>query len=330
MSEERKWKLYCHTNKINGKMYFGITSKSLKQRFNKDGSGYKACSRFHAAIQKYGWDGFAHEIVRDNLTKSEASMLEQGYIALFGTTDARYGYNIQSGGYINSEVSAEGRRRNGDAHRGPHSPCAVPVTSFDLSGNKLMDFPYIKAACEHYGISDSSVWHSLSRGNGTCHGMLFRYTKDVEGIDRLSDEYMNSIVRARHYKNGKHAKCTDVVLFDRDGNYACAFSSMKDAAEFLGVYHGNISNCLSGRVKSVKGYYVRLKADVGNALTIDVSNIYETRTLAVVQLSPEGQPIATYKSLRLAARAVNGDHKQLKRAAIKGKIYHGYLWRLAE
>lgn len=51
--------VYVHVNKINGKMYVGITSQTVEQRW-RQGKGYKHCVFFYRAIEKYGWDGFEH------------------------------------------------------------------------------------------------------------------------------------------------------------------------------------------------------------------------------------------------------------------------------
>lgn len=90
--------VYCHTNKINGKKYIGITFQTLEQRFGKNGNGYKKSARFYNAIKKYGWDNFEHEILEKNLTREQASEREKYYIKLYNTMDNRYGYNISSGG----------------------------------------------------------------------------------------------------------------------------------------------------------------------------------------------------------------------------------------
>ena len=77
--EERNYKLYVHISPSN-KRYYGITSTSTVQRWN-NGKGYKT-QYFYRAIKKYGWENFKHEILFDNLTKDEACLLEQCYIAL--------------------------------------------------------------------------------------------------------------------------------------------------------------------------------------------------------------------------------------------------------
>lgn len=92
-----KYCVYAHTNKLNGKIYIGLTSMKPEARWRK-GKGYKGGTYFRNAIDKYGWDNFKHEVLKDNLTKEEANHFEKYYIAFYNSTDRRYGYNISSGG----------------------------------------------------------------------------------------------------------------------------------------------------------------------------------------------------------------------------------------
>ena len=39
--EPRNYKVYAHVNRINNKKYFGITKNRVKERWEKNGSGYK-------------------------------------------------------------------------------------------------------------------------------------------------------------------------------------------------------------------------------------------------------------------------------------------------
>ena len=90
--------VYCHTNKINGKRYIGITQNKPNRRW-QNGYGYKdRNSHFYNAIKKYGWENFEHIILEENLTRKEASEKEKYYIRLYNTNNENYGYNITSGG----------------------------------------------------------------------------------------------------------------------------------------------------------------------------------------------------------------------------------------
>lgn len=103
LDDEKKWCVYCHTNKLNGKKYFGITSRVPEERW-KNGHGYdKTQVYFYNAIKKYTWGGFEHEIVSEGLTEIEAKQLEVDLIALYKTNCRRYnnptyGYNCTDGG----------------------------------------------------------------------------------------------------------------------------------------------------------------------------------------------------------------------------------------
>ena len=102
---KNKYYLYCHTNKINGKKYIGISLQSPNRRWRADGKGYKGCPKFERAIKKYGWKNFRHEILLTNLSQQEASILEKEYIKKYDTINN--GYNILQGGLDKSENGGE-------------------------------------------------------------------------------------------------------------------------------------------------------------------------------------------------------------------------------
>ncbi len=97
--EDRPYIVYMHINKLNSKKYIGTTRIKLHIRSGNNGSNYKECPRFWEAIQKYGWNNFAHVILLRNLTREEASDAEQQIINAFKTQDPAFGYNTTKGGF---------------------------------------------------------------------------------------------------------------------------------------------------------------------------------------------------------------------------------------
>ncbi|MBQ8619023.1 MAG: GIY-YIG nuclease family protein [Clostridia bacterium] len=97
--KEKRYSVYIHCNKVNGKVYIGMTSLLPSQRFGCNGQQYSQNSDFYSDIQKYGWDsGFTHEILFTNLTGQEACKKERELIAAYRSTDKRFGYNVCAGG----------------------------------------------------------------------------------------------------------------------------------------------------------------------------------------------------------------------------------------
>lgn len=108
------YKIYCHTNKINGKKYIGQTKQTLQARWGKNGLEYirkQPNSHFSLAILKYGWDNFNHEVLYTNLTKEEANQKEQELIAKYNTQHPKYGYNITAGGNTNTLTDEQKEKR---------------------------------------------------------------------------------------------------------------------------------------------------------------------------------------------------------------------------
>ena len=115
---ENNYCVYKHTSPSE-KVYIGITSNSINRRW-QNGCGYKRQGYFYRAIEKYGWDNFRHEILFKNLTKEEAEQKEVELIEYYKSNQREYGYNIATGGLVNSgySLSEETKRKISNAHKG--------------------------------------------------------------------------------------------------------------------------------------------------------------------------------------------------------------------
>lgn len=129
--------VYKHTSP-SGKVYIGITGRENVNLRWCNGLGYSGNRYFIAAIKKYGWNSFNHEILKSGLTFDEACDFEIKFIAEYKANNPKYGYNISSGGYcgnsgthhseeskrkisasnLNKVRSEETRKRISDGHKG--------------------------------------------------------------------------------------------------------------------------------------------------------------------------------------------------------------------
>ena len=119
---EEKYYVYSHRNKINNKIYIGITKQNPTVRWGVDGKRYKDSPRFWNAIQKYGWDNFEHEILYENLSQSEAADKEQELIKKYRSNNEQFGYNMTSGGETHYIFTEEVREKLSQQKRGELNP----------------------------------------------------------------------------------------------------------------------------------------------------------------------------------------------------------------
>lgn len=133
MDGERDYYVYKHTNKINGKVYIGITKQIPEQRWGNNGINYKQSTRFYSAIEKYGWNNFSHEILYRCLSKEEACKIEIDLIREFKAQEREFGYNIQEGG-VTPTMSEEVKQKISNSLKGNKNSMGIRC-----SGEKTED-----------------------------------------------------------------------------------------------------------------------------------------------------------------------------------------------
>lgn len=202
--QENRWTVYVHINKTNFKKYVGITSQKPEYRWNY-GRAYKMSPHFNSAIEKYGWDGFEHIIIFNNLLEDEAKSEEKRLIALWNTQDKRFGYNSTAGGdgLLGYKPSQEtralwsairtGTKRSEETKMKMSKNCRLkdpevqrktaemkfkPVNAYSPSGEFIGAFESIKGAALSLGLSDNVRRHISDCCNGkrkTCGGYMWEY-----------------------------------------------------------------------------------------------------------------------------------------------------------
>ena len=110
--------LYLHIVP-NGKVYVGITSVPVKERW-LSGHGYRNNPYFQNAIIKYGWDNIEHIIILEHLSKEWACQLEKLFIQLYRSNNKDFGYNLTTGGEGTAEhkLTEASRQLLSESHKG--------------------------------------------------------------------------------------------------------------------------------------------------------------------------------------------------------------------
>lgn len=176
----RTFYVYVHTNKTNGKKYFGITSQIPTRRW-RNGKGYKHCIKFYHAILYYGWEGFYHEVLFEGLTEEAAKAKEIELISEFRTTEDEYGYNITLGGggtlyYTTEEERIEAIRQAGRKHAAKRA--ADPETA-------AKDAAYMKEYSRNYYLKTISNEESHEKHKKQMRGYSAKRYADPVGHEKM-------------------------------------------------------------------------------------------------------------------------------------------------
>lgn len=223
MPQSNGYCVYCHTNKLNGKRYVGITCREPEERW-QNGTRYSHNEHFYRAIQKYGWEGFFHEILHTGLTQEDACSFERQYIRDWNLRDDRFGYNLTDGGEgcPGRVLSVETRAKISAAHMGIGK--GIPLSE------------------EHRRKISESL-------TGVRHIVPRRHPARGPASEEL-----RAILSAAHKK--------PVAMFTKDGAFVMSFPSSLEAAEYVGLKsNSDISKCCNGKRKSCGGYIWRYLDD---------------------------------------------------------------------
>lgn len=221
--------VYQHRNKINGKVYIGITMQTPEQRW-RHGEGYKSSPHFYAAIQKYGWDNFEHNILFQNLTKEEACKKEQELIAKYNSMNREYGYNSTSGGDI-FVMNEETKQKISQSLMGNKNGLGHPCS--EEKKKKISEAQKGRHLTEEH---KQKLSEAAKKRHTPC-----------------SEQAKENIRKASHKKP---VYCEELNK---------VFESVQECSRQLGIPATNISKLCNGRGKTLKGYHLKYYDDTINA-----------------------------------------------------------------
>lgn len=250
--EERNYKLYVHISPSN-KRYYGITSTSVKRRWDC-GRGYKGCTHFRNAINKYGWENFEHLVLFDNLTKDEACLLEQCYIALYDTTNPKYGYNSTYGGekgVIHTEETKKKISQNISGKNHPNYGKHLCVKTREKIGKSHKGYKHTKEA--------KRKMSEARKGTKQPQETIEKRIESRKGYKHSQEtrEKISEANKGKHYNdNNRKVICIETGVI---------YNSLKEAELIIsGKYTDCIGACCRGTNYTAHGYHWCYLEDLDN------------------------------------------------------------------
>ena len=167
--EERKYIVYIHKNKINRKVYVGITHyTNPEKRWNY---GYKSNPYFQSAINKYSWNNFEHIILFRNISKELACREEQLLISRYKKRGICY--NIANGGEGSEAMSEETKNK---LRKYIRIGLSKPVLMIDKNTNEILkEFNSTTEAETFLNAKGHHVSCCCNHKRKTAYGYKWRY-----------------------------------------------------------------------------------------------------------------------------------------------------------
>lgn len=242
--------IYCYTSP-SGKKYIGQTRTTLKERAKLNAKGYKGCTAFYNAIQKYGWDNFSVEILEE-VPLDVLNETEIQYILYYDTINKEKGYNIMQERY---DYLASFKR--------------IPVYSYDeFTGEFLEEYASVAEAERAMQVYYGSIRRVLNLPNRHTKHRLWK-TEKFEKIEVI--------------KNNIQSNSIKVYMYDsKTGEFLQEFSSVREAARLTGYNRCTIQEHVGrGNVKKGKNHTFK---------NYKVENLYNesSTTIPIVEVDPSG------------------------------------------
>lgn len=251
--------IYKITNKTNGKIYIGQTTRTIEERWAEHirnsncPSATEYPNKFHRAIRKYSSGGFIVEQVEEIKSNSFSRLkqkLDKAEIKWISHYDSKNkGYNSTYGGDINPMFGV----------RGEDNPCSKKVNQYDLEGHFIKTWGGMGDIAREFNTTSANICRVCQVDNMndiTCKGFFWRYYDefpDCKDIDTKPFLEIRNKAKNKGYNNFPTKK---VDKYDKEGNLLASFNSIGEAAkEINGNYSAFSRSLVNGR--SYHGFYYK-------------------------------------------------------------------------
>lgn len=176
------YQIYKITNKVNNKIYIGLTTKPLNIRYSEHCSKAKSTNYYlHNAIKKYGKENFVIENIEVCDDSNHMKIQEQYWIQKYRSYDRNIGYNLTLGGEgclglkhsdkTKMKISLACRGKN----MGASNPIARSISQYKTDGEFIKSFDCIMDAQRETGILSTHIVQVCKDKRKTAGNFIWRY-----------------------------------------------------------------------------------------------------------------------------------------------------------
>jgi len=306
---KKEYCVYKHTAP-NGKIYIGITSRNVEERW-LNGRGYSYNHHFTNAINKYGWHNIRHEVIAEKLNETEAKTMEQFFIQMYKSYNPKYGYNKTLGG--------------DDVSRFEKS-----VFQYSLDGKLIRRYDSMTEAAEITNTRISRISDCTKGNRFSTNGSIWLLEDDNQREVKLK----KAIKEKKHPSamcGGANHQARAIEQYNLNGEYIRTYSSAQEASEALGIDYSSIKSAASLTNKHHKssGGFIWVHADETNKDEILKARMNKGCEKPISQYTVDGEHIRDFSSITEAKSFLNTKSNIGECVRGKRKTACGYIWKYA-
>lgn len=333
MNNEVFGMVYKITNKINGKVYIGVTKKeSVSERYK--GSIINTHNEhLRRSIEKYGVENF--EIINQfdiAYSEEELNKLESYYINYYDSMNPKKGYNKTSGGDSKYIFSEESKKKMSKAHSGKKlTEEHKKKLSESRRGEKNHFYGKTHTDKVRKKISDTHKGKIISEEHRKIVSECWTGRKHSEETKQKMREWnIGKKMSEESKEKMRKAKGKEVYQYSKEGTFINKWRSVAEMCRqnnYNNSDYSSILQCLCGMTKSARGYvwsYTEMtKEDI-------LARNVNPNAKKVYQYDENGVLVMVFDSLKSTGE--HGYDKKSVGECCNGKkeMYKGYKWSYVE